>query len=925
MADVLCDWVASLGGPVPPAAALTADTIDEWLGHAGGRPEWLLWGKAQPKGSCPAHSLLCHMLDVAAVAARLLTAIQPPAVRDRLLALSTDRLDSLRTLLFVIALHDLGKATPAFQAKVDWARREFPKRGFDLQADQGARFHGDIGLFFLKPELEEHYGASTSTALRLARAVTAHHGQFPTDASVCKPPGSRERGRKAQWDSARAAVVKVMADHFRVTSLSGVAQIDHAYVVLLAGVTSVADWIGSMEDFFLYEPPQRSLPTYWRIALARADTALENAGFRPAPPSTARSFRQLFPQLDPWPLHSAADSIAPTLDTPSLIVVEAPMGEGKTEAALTLADAAAAQIGEGGFYIGLPTQATANQMFGRIERFLARTRGGALSTLLLAHGEASLWEGFRKLRVGAVYDSDAEGVGAVRAEAWFLSKKRKLLGEFAVGTIDQALLGVMRVPHAFVRLYGLASKVVIFDEIHAYDTYTSNLLDRLVEWLAATGTTVVLLSATLPSSRRADLLRAYRKGAGMPEGEQPTGPYPRITLASRTSNKVDSFAPRGKPISVGVERSRDDVDELTRRVIEVARRGGCVGWICNTVARAQEATTRVCEMAAGLGRLLLHSQLLPADRVEREERLAKWLGPEGGDTERPEGCVVIGTQVLEQSLDVDFDFMVTDVAPMDLLLQRAGRLWRHQRGNRFPGVKEPRLTIVCPDGPWTTASLDQVAVVYAEMLVRRTLEKLENTETFTLPTDIEPLVEEVYCDRPVAAGEQLHAAWIAHHGAKAVQRNLSEQKLMPHPYVVDDPFGNLRVFLTDDDDPVLHQQLRADTRLGPPSVELLCVDRRGGQLLVGDGDETPLDLCKEPDWLLVERLVRRSIGVSNRRAFHAIINDPQTAIPESWKKSPLLRYRRLLAFEEGRARVAGVSFVLDAELGLCIRQADKAS
>jgi CRISPR-associated endonuclease/helicase Cas3 len=598
------------------------------------------------------------------------------------------------------------------------------------------------------------------------------------------------------------------------------------------------------------------------------------------------------------------------------------MGEGKTEAALVLANAAAARTGQGGFYIGLPTQATANQMFGRIERFLSRTREGRPFTLLLAHGEAALVEHFRGLTIRAVSDRDGDALGSVRAEEWFLSKKRALLAEFAVGTIDQALLGVMRVPHAFVRLYGLGEKIVIFDEIHAYDTYTSNLLDRLVEWLAAIGTTVILLSATLPAARRSDLISAYRRGAGLADEGNSDGTYPRITTVSRDGGVVRSFAPRGAPTTVRVERARDELNALAQHVIQEALQGRCVGWICNTVARAQAATVRVRELAPDLQRLLLHSRLLPEDRAQRERDLESWLGPEGEGTRRPERCVVVGTQVLEQSLDIDFDFLVTDVAPMDLILQRAGRLWRHERSNRAPGHSAPRLLVVCPDGSWKTASLERVAVVYAddELLVRRTLEKLEEIETLTLPDDIEPLVHAVYADDGVPADSDLVGAFIDHQGKQAVQRNLAEQKLMPHPSEVDDPFGDFKVFLKDDDDPVLHQQLRANTRLGPATVELVCVERHGDQLLVGDGDATPLDLSREPDRPLVKRLIRRSIGVSNKRVFAAITRDPHTG-PEGWKRSPLLRYRRLLVLTDGRAQVGGMNLTLDPELGLCIQQA----
>ncbi len=882
----------------------------------------MLWGKARPKTVCPAHPLLCHMIDVAAVAARLVTEILPDALRQRLLAISADHVEALRSLLFTIALHDIGKATPAFQAKVDWARNDLPKRGFDLLADRGARSHGDIGLFFLKPELEQ-LGVAPASALSLSRAVTGHHGQFPTNACGLKPPGPRERGREPRWDDSRARIVQSVAGLFSVTALPQVA-VDPAYVVLLAGLTSVADWLGSMDEFFCYEPAQASLAAYWPLALERAEKALDSAGFRAAAMARPKRFRDLFPQRQPWPLHEQTDVVAEALTSPALIIVEAPMGEGKTEAALVLANAAASHTGTGGFYFGLPTQATANQMFDRIEKFLSRTREGTPSTLLLAHGEASLWKQFEKLRVASVCDVDGDALGSVRAETWFLQKKRTLLGEFAVGTIDQTLLGVMRVPHGFVRIYGLASKVVIFDEIHAYDTYTSNLLDRLVEWLAATGTTVVLLSATLPSTRRVDLIRAYRMGAALPVTPGPDGAYPRITVTSRERTATVAFAPRAQAYSVGLTRAGDDVEELAQTLVDLVRQGACVGWICNTVGRAQAATECVRKLAAELPRLLLHSRLLPSDRVDREKRLAKWLGPEGNGTARPAGCVVIGTQVLEQSLDVDFDFMVTDVAPMDLLLQRAGRLWRHERRNRTPSTAQPRLAVVCPEGDWRTVSLDAVAPVYDNLLVRRTLAKLAVLDTLTLPTDIEPLVEAVYTDNPVVPEDPLYQEYLNHHGARAVERNLSEEKLMPHPFAPDDPFGDFRVFLTEDDDPVMHKRLRADTRLGPPSIEVVCVVRRGERIMVGDGDETPLELSREPDRPLVERLVRRSIGVSNKRAFHAVTNDPCTA-PESWRRSSMLRFRRLVVFESGRAVIGDVNLVMDPELGLCIEQRNAAT
>ena len=908
-------FIGLFGAAAGADSAHSVSSPEEWLSFANGRPEWQLWGKGRPSGVCPAHPLLCHILDVAAVAAVVLTRITPPAAQRRLLAVHPDgREQAIRLLLFVIALHDLGKATPAFQAKLEWARVLLPQHRFDLDALPNARHHGDVGLRFVRDALCSASIAPTE-ALALARAVTAHHGEFPTNASLSRKPDKRERGALPAWDAARAAIVSELRLFFGVETAPALV-LDHAYVVLLAGFTSVADWIGSMEEIFTYEPPQASLAAYWPTALQRAHLALDRVGMHGSLRRPLRSFAELFPFFDPWPLHVAVDALAATLDEPALIVVEAPMGEGKTEASLLLADAAAARLGQHGLYIGLPTQATANQMLGRVQSFLERAHADERSNLILAHGEADLVERFRKLR--AVYDRDDRRADGVSAESWFLSKKRTLLAEHAVGTIDQALLGVMRTSHGFVRLYGLAGKTVVLDEVHAYDTYTSTLLDRLVEWLGAMGSTVLLLSATLPSSRRAALVRAYRRGAGSPSEQEATPTrYPRLTFATRRGVTASTFAPRATPVSIALEHRADDLDAVAREIVASITNGGCAGWICNTVARAQAAFKAVELQAPEIPRLLLHSRLLPDERAERELRLEEWLGPESRGAVRPHRSIVIGTQVLEQSLDIDFDRLFTDVAPVDLVLQRAGRLQRHARTNRASGHAPPRLVVVRPAGPWESVAIKTIASVYAEALVRGTLRSLAPREVIVLPDDIEAMVEEVYRDEMPAADDALLGAFIDYRGANSADRQIAEQRLMPRPSIEDDPFGDLRVTFDDAEDPGLHEQLRAMTRLGPQSVDIVCLVQRDGALHIDEADPHIIDLTLPPDPSTIRRLVRRSIGVTRESLVRELLRDASYQ-PDAWEQSALLRYRRAVAFEDGVAVVGETRLTLDRALGLLI-------
>lgn len=904
--DRLIEIAESLGAP---GSSNEGDSgfIDEWFERAAGRPAYQLWGKAYDGQPWPTHPLLCHMVDVAAVAARMLVETTPPTLRDRLLSIDPDRERAFRTVLLVIALHDFGKATPAFQHKRPEARAHLSKFGFNLdQVDRKDRHHGDIGFWMLTPELVHRLRAPPRGARGLARAVVAHHGEFPLD--ECREPDRRQQGQSPVWAIARAEVCEELRMLFGVDWPIAPAfeRHDGPYAVSLAGLTSVADWVGSMDEVFTYTAPPETLREYWPLALRRATVALERAGLRTSASPSSPTFRKLFPAYDPWPLHRLADALAPTLDEPSFVVIEAPMGEGKTEAALLLAASNEARASQDGFFIGLPTQATANQMFTRVCEHLLHTRADA-TTLLLAHGEASLVERFREVRLAAIYDRENER-GRVRAEQWFLSKKRTLLGQHAVGTIDQALLSVMHVPHGFVRLYGLAGKTVILDEVHAYDTYTSKLMDRLVEWLAAVGASVILLSATLPSGRRRALAAAYASGRGLDAVDTNPQPYPRVTVTTSRGTSVHGFAPRRPSLPVQLAWTDPSPEAVIDAALERTANGGCAGCIFNTVARAQQAYVYARAELSEFTPLLLHARLFPDERLRREEQLAALLGPRAA---RPDRALVIGTQVLEQSLDVDFDVLLSDLAPIDLVIQRAGRLFRHDRPNRAPNQSTPRLFVA---GPSTLDDdiFDEVAGVYSRLIVRRSFEALRSIDRLVLPDDIEPLVERVYDETLPEPGSDEYDAFLQHTGEALVRSGLATEKLLASPSRSgdDDILRNVKVFLSEDDGAEVHERLRAETRLGPRSIDIVCLDRVGSTV---EANGEPFDLEKEPTRDQTAVLARRSIGVSRKSIVEALL---ALECPPAWRASALLRHRRPVIFEGGVAEVGGQLLQLDPELGL---------
>ena len=888
-----------------------------------------LWGKAQPAdpGAIASHPLVCHMLDVGHVAELLLTEILPRGTAAHLLhGLGLPEDDARAWIVFVILLHDLGKATPAFQKKWEGGHAGLRELGFDLTAPPNARDHGTIGVFLVHGALRE-LGVDDALAGRLARAVAAHHGSFPSDADVGWRVAVREVGRAPAWRAARGALVDLLSALTKIRERplpdAAASEGNWAFFSALAGLTSVADWVGSMAEVFVYEAPS-DIEAYAHRSRERARMSLERVGFRAPLRTKPLSFSSLF-GFPPRPLQEAMESLVATTPPPLAIVVEAPMGEGKTEAALFVAHALAAAGVHDGVYIGLPTQATANQMFERLAAFLERTRPDQRTNLQLLHGEAVFQTRVRQL-LQAVYSpmphgSEAATSGGLVSEHWFLSKKRALLAPFGAGTVDQALLAVLHTRHAFVRQLGLAGKTVVFDEVHAYDAYTSTILDRLLAWLGTLGASVVILSATLPSTRRRALLEAYA-GRALDFGHTPA--YPRVSAITRDARPVVAT-------SIGTERAStivsltwlpDDPAPLRALVVEQLQVGGALGILCNTVRRAQEtyAGLRALRDAGALPRdtvlLLLHARFPSEDRQRLEQRLIASIGKGAA---RPSRMIVVGTQVLEQSLDIDFDRLVTDLAPVDLVLQRAGRLHRHSIAARPRGAEKPALTIIAPEGDPKTVPLDDVGAVYERYVLRRSLILLRERETIALPADIEPLVEAVYVDGPGEWIDVLRADRDAFDKRRAEDAGLAKHRVWPRPQVVDDPFEDMGLAL-EEDDPKLSQLLRAATRLGDDSAEVVCLFGSATEAWLDAARTVRVDLAAEVTPHVAQSLARRTVRVATRGLVQAI---RALAAPTTWRDVSILARRRPLFFGAEPVRIAGFALDLDPELGLVIRKIGK--
>lgn len=612
------------------------------------------------------------MLDVAAVAEAILLREPPSTLLWAGSAFGFEPDEVALALAARVGLHDIGKTLPGFQAKWPEGRQRLESLGLRFPSEsllEAVNRH-DWACFDLLPRLFCGLEVEDPSIREFARALAAHHGAFP--------PGSSDLGlEKDEWPKARLELLRAYWGTL-APAVPRERDLSSPAMAWFAGLASVADWIGSNTDWFPMGERGATLQEHWESARDLAERALDALGW-PAwspllrdPSDTDSLVRRMLGRedLDSRPLQAAADALLAGAEGPTLLLVEAPMGEGKTELAFLSHLRLQACNQHRGLFLALPTQATGNAMFDRALAFLRAFSGVTKLDIQLVHGGALLDE--RVLRLRNIGDSPGSVDESIASSAWFSARKRPLLSPYGVGTVDQALMSVLCVKHHFVRLWGLSNRVVVLDEVHAYDTYTGGLIEALLRWLKDLGCSVVLMSATLPERRRAALLQAW--GAQ----DRPEIPYPRVLMASAGRTEGLTFPVRDQ-VPIQIQGLAEDLVGIANAVVEAVREGGCAAVIVNTVQRAQTLYLTLKALAApGVELQLFHARLPADDRQARERRVLEAFGKDS-DLKRPERAILVATQVAEQSLDVDFDVMFTDLAPIDLLLQRAGRLHRHDR------------------------------------------------------------------------------------------------------------------------------------------------------------------------------------------------------------------------------------------------------
>lgn len=776
----------------------------------------------------PYHLLVYHCLDVAAVAYHLLR--DDAAIMNDLSAYLMIEKRELRALLcFLIALHDLGKFAASFQGLYQPPDDDFLVK-VNKELYPYDKKHDALGYCFYRNALLNDCFIQTDkkTKRQLKVGLTiffdcvlGHHGKpiQPEDKPVsAKDPlavGVKYKNEITpenlqdanQWVK---DLINLFDIKLPIDLLTNKDWQDYAKHISwqLSGLTMLADWIGSDTDYFTYQNEVMPLEDYWQQTKAIAKRSVADKGLlKSKPPLPFISVEQSF-GFTPSPLQAWAQDV-PLHPLPQLFILEDVTGSGKTEAALTLAHRLMAAGEADGFYFGLPTTATSNAMFERIADFMPTLYDlqHTAPSLVLAHGSKNMNETFRRLVSNAnanTYSYNAntsqQPIGdeiSSQCHAWFASSnKRALLADIGVGTIDQALLAALPKKHQPLRLFGLHHKVLIFDEVHSADSYMFELLKSLLAVHLHQGGHAILLTATLSLDKREALAKLWldkqlpnydSQANSSNEVDNHRETYSKhFPLATHVTSHTELLpdndiapvleAPIDSPQRVARHLAVDflhSTDDVVDYIAQAAQSNQCAVWVRNTVSDAIKAYELVLQ--AGIPAediLLFHSRFTLIDRQRIEKQVLTWFGKHSTPELRA-GKVLIATQVFQESLDADADVMVSDLCPIDYLIQRAGRLHRHKRdatgarttspltdstdSNESDSLTRrrptPKLMVFTPeftespDEKWYASLFPKSQYVYQHVgQLWLTLRILNEQRCLDLPKDARLLIESVYSD-----------------------------------------------------------------------------------------------------------------------------------------------------------------------------------
>lgn len=845
-----------------------------------------LWAKTDPF-----QSVCTHGITVGTVAQTIYRHILAPGNREILESnLLLNEKQAFAFIGYWASLHDIGKINYFFQCKDPGMKARLDADRLQEKTRIGNPVRHEKTSVIILRRIWKEAGIERGARNLFAELIGAHHqGKV----------GEGQKTQAEQWYALQAE----FEENMRILFLDGDLFVPNCEeeqkgVVssLLLGILILADWIASGDTFDDAEKILAEENGILRLR-KRAEDFFVNNGFLPSDVVWGETFCDIWPNIPEEgrrPLQVEIEHLFRSTDQRlRLILVEAPMGEGKTEAGMYAALQMQKQWRKNGFYIALPTSATANQMVGRMRGLMELHE--LENTIRLLHAMAWLID--EHTPEGDYNQEDAQNI-----RNWLAPVRRGLLSPYAVGTVDQAMFAATQVKYGVLRLLGLSNKVLVIDEIHSYDVYMNEIIVRLLEWCIALEIPVVMLSATLPEDKKAELLNVY--GCKLPEGS-----YPSITAVLENGSAMIRKIPassRALEIKMEVTPCLSDPEAISSMAIAAVQGGGCLCVLMNTVREAQ-AVYRALRKGYDGKRLLFHAQFPAARREETEKECLALFGKD--KSHRPKRAILVATQVVEQSLDVDFDGMITAVAPMDLLLQRLGRVHRHGGTVRPEAFQTPKAWILAPG---KSGGFGDSGFVYPACLLRQSIRLLEAREKIFLPKDIQRLVQEGYDSSEIPPEEM--KAWLEMLASDSVKAAQSQPYLLSHPWKQFSPIWDDPVFSDEQE----NSYLSVKTRLGEPSVRIALVEEPLYQKILNctirkEGKR----LAPVTNRKLAQEILSRCVSVSEKR-IRGKISDLLDI-----KGDKLLAGVEILPASKGVYQdPAGMEIRFDPEFGVMIKEGE---
>lgn len=891
-----------------------------------------LWAKAD-KDSI--HPLWAHMFDVSKVAEILWDK------KSSLHLVNNDLEKQYKNIFAAFAgLHDIGKATPSFQIRKKEIYRSLENYDDYFSKVSSSRKRHDYLSYLIiykwAQDTDLTDGQRTFTQF-ISSSLYAHHGNFEKlqkkDVQMFARYSKRSPLGKENW---KALQQELINNHLKLlnVSINDIPEFDEhifEYLPFFSGWITLADWLASDEKYFPYYDGNQS--DYQDISAQRARQAVIDSGLENLPDIEADSFKAAFPEIDqPRKLQEICSNIEIANHKPNLTIIEAPTGEGKTEAALHLAQRIMKKKNSNGIYVAMPTQATSKGLFDRFEEFCRNIDKMQQPNIKLIHGGVILEELIKKYEAKSadIYTDNSEN----ERFSWFTKKKRSLLATYGVGTVDQTFFSVLAVKHFFLRLYALAGKVLIFDEVHAYDFYMSEIFYRLLEHLKANNTDVVILSATLPTAFKKKLASAWNPDISF----EPTDDYPVISHSTNEIMEYNFVANSSRQLEV--KFIADGTENLSNEALFAYNSGARVAVICNSVDRAQKTYSTIKNNIKNQTEksdnavVLLHSRFTKQHRQEIEQNVLSRFGKKTHDVSP---AIVVATQIIEQSLDIDFDYMISEISPVDLLIQRAGRLHRHDWKKRPPGFDKPILTIATPpEDDDMPPNFENIAFVYDEITMLRTYFAIKNRRKMTFPQDFRILVDEVYPEddeewiernRKMLSEEAIEK--IYNSITKKENENLKSKgnvgwQLIPSPNKMKEiiQYSNFKYH----EEGETRRSIRAKTREGEESYNLCLLFKNGEEYFTDPKYENRIIVdSKKRNDILTIKFLKNEVGLSNMYIYSYLKDNQPDWWVEFQKKNPTLSNHFLLVFEGEQQEInEKLSIKYDKVIGLTYIRGDNA-